>query len=109
MDNRVYDELEVGKRDSDAEIARYRMQERIKHNWVKLILAAIFVIYYFHYHFIIKHYEYVEDFHNIAEPVQTSASGSTIKTIDGVQADIQFVAKYQIDGIVISKYKYYDN
>jgi hypothetical protein len=57
---------------------------------------------------IFKDYEYVDDFSNLPDPIQEESSGGVVKTIDKIDFDIQFVAKYSISGLAVDVQKYYD-
>ncbi len=108
MDKKYYDEFGVSGEISDAEIKAITEKERKTRNKIVVFLVILLFFYYAKHHLFLKHYEYINDFHNIDQPIQTPASGEIVKEVDGIPIDIQFVAKYQIDGVVISKYNYYD-
>ena len=57
---------------------------------------------------IFKPYEYIESFSNIPDPIQEDTNGKITKTIDNVDFDINYVAKYSISGLAVDVQKYFD-
>lgn len=71
-----------------------------------LVFLIAFVIWIYKNNSVKKEIEYVKYLDSIPNPIQTSTSGKTVKTINGSNIDISFVSTYKASGLVVDVQKY---
>lgn len=70
------------------------------------IIILIACIFFFKFFYVKKPIEHVESLENLPSPIQTSASGGTSMEVNGVTVDIDFIADYEITGLVVGTYDF---
>ena len=101
VNREVYKELK-----SDFKNKREKFKD--KHMFIKLALLLVFSI-PFIVLFMIKPHEYVDNFSNISEPIQTDTTWWVIIEIDWEVINVNFLAEYDIRWRVLATAQYWDN
>lgn len=70
-----------------------------------IIILVVWIV-FFKFFYIKKPIEYVKSLTNLPSPIQTSSTGETSMEVNGVTVDIDFIANYEITGLVVGTYKY---
>lgn len=78
----------------------------------KIIILIIFItviILLFKIFYVKKPIEFVETLSNISPPIQKATTGNTTKTIDETTVYIEYLASYEISGLVVDVQNYYEH